>query len=52
MFSTSSLIINSHLICMRSLCNTVHVAKTIYEGIFIEITINEWIILQEHNYEK
>ena len=24
MFSTSSLIINSHLIYMRSLCNTVH----------------------------
>ena len=24
------------------------IAKTIYEGIFIEITINEWIILQEY----
>ena len=24
------------------------IAITIYEGIFIEITINEWIILQEY----
>ena len=24
------------------------IAKTIYEGIFIEITINEWIVLQEY----
>ena len=24
------------------------IAKTIYEGIFSEITINEWIILQEY----
>ena len=24
------------------------IAKTIYKGIFIEITINEWIILQEY----
>ena len=24
------------------------ITKTIYEGNFIEITINEWIILQEY----
>ena len=24
------------------------IAKTIYEGIFIEISINEWIILHEY----
>ena len=24
------------------------IANTIYKGIFIEITINEWIIIQEY----
>ena len=33
---------------MRSLCNTVQIAKAIYKGIFIEVTINERIILQEY----
>ena len=31
------------------------IANTIYKGIFIEVTINEWIILQEYtesNYRR
>ena len=39
----------NHLIYMRKVCVTLFmVAKTIYEGIFIEITFNERIILQEY----